>query len=85
MESLVERLRENASLKQGEAWRRIDGGQDLSIGAMLATEAADEIERLRDSLILLSQWMDETVILGKIASEDYTKSLREKISALLQD
>lgn len=44
-----------------------------------------KIKQLCDLLILLSQWMDETVMLGRIASDDYTKSLRKKISALLQD
>lgn len=50
MTDIVERLRENARLKSGEAWRRQDGGQDLCIGAMLADEAADKIERLRTAL-----------------------------------
>lgn len=45
-EELVRRLRETAEEKHGEAWRRIDGGQDLSIGAMLADEAADRIAEL---------------------------------------
>lgn len=47
MDDIVQELRENAELKQGEAWRRMDGGQDLCIGAALAERAADEMERLR--------------------------------------
>lgn len=50
MSGIVERLREVAMEKHQAAWGRIDGGQDLSIGAMLADEAADEIERLQAEL-----------------------------------
>lgn len=50
MGDVVERLREVATEKRQEAWSRIDGGQDLSIGADLAEEAAAAIEA-RDSRI----------------------------------
>jgi len=57
---IVERLRECATDKAGEAWRRIDGGQDLCIGSMLAEEAADEIERLRAVLVAANNnWRHE--------------------------
>ncbi len=46
-DDLIERLRECAECKSSEAWGRIDGGQDLCIGAALATEAAEELARLR--------------------------------------
>lgn len=46
-DDLIDRLRECAECKSSEAWGRIDGGQDLCIGASLATEAADELSRLR--------------------------------------
>lgn len=46
-DDLIDRLRECAECKSSEAWGRIDGGQDLCIGAALATEAADELSRLR--------------------------------------
>ena len=45
-DDLIARLREMALEKQSEAWGRIDGGQDLSIGAMLAEETANRIEAL---------------------------------------
>jgi hypothetical protein len=50
MSDLVDRLRDNAAIKDGEAWRRVDGGQDLSIGSALATEAAERIEALEAAL-----------------------------------
>lgn len=50
MSSLIERLRDNALIKAGEAWWRLDGGQDLSIGSSLADEAADKIEQLQTVL-----------------------------------
>ena len=46
-DELIERLRECAECKSSEAWGRLDGGQDLCIGAALANEAADELARLR--------------------------------------
>lgn len=48
--TLVDRLREVALEKSQEAWRRLDGGQDLSIGSMLAEEAAGRIEHLEAEL-----------------------------------
>lgn len=50
MSTVVERLREQSQTKQGEAWRRQDGGQDLSVGAQLADDAADLIEELLAAL-----------------------------------
>ncbi|QLH13587.1 hypothetical protein HYQ43_04725 [Paracoccus pantotrophus] len=47
IDDLIERLRECAECKSSEAWGRLDGGQDLCIGAALATEAAAELARLR--------------------------------------
>lgn len=55
---LVARLRDTSTEKQSEAWRRIDGGQDLSIGAMLADEAADAIETLAARLDALAMKRD---------------------------
>lgn len=46
-DDLIERLRDCAECKSSEAWGRLDGGQDLCIGAALATEAAAELARLR--------------------------------------
>lgn len=46
-DDLIERLRECAECKSSDAWGRLDGGQDLCIGAALATEAAAELARLR--------------------------------------
>lgn len=43
---LIERLRDAAQESHAEAWRRVDGGQCLTISAMLAEEAADAIEAL---------------------------------------
>lgn len=43
---IVERLREEALALQQTAWSRMDGGQQCSLNASLAEEAADEIERL---------------------------------------
>lgn len=56
MSALIERLRECASEKSKEAWRRLDGGQDLSIGAMLADEAADRIEKLEAALSVIAHF-----------------------------
>ncbi|ABF71319.1 p065 [Rhizobium phage 16-3] len=47
---LVERLREEAFALQQTAWRRLDGGQQCSLNAGLAHEAADELARLRREL-----------------------------------
>jgi hypothetical protein len=49
-DDLVKLLREVSLEKQQEAWARSDGGQDLTIGAMLADEAADRIEELEAKL-----------------------------------
>ena len=49
-DDLVKRLREVSLEKHQEAWARSDGGQDLTIGAMLADEAADRIEELEAKL-----------------------------------
>lgn len=49
-DDLKQRLRDCSESKQSEAWMRIDGGQDLCIGAMLADEAADRIEALEAQL-----------------------------------
>lgn len=43
-ETLQERLRDNAAIKEAAAWERLDGGQCLSIGASLAHEAADALD-----------------------------------------
>ena len=66
MSDLVERLREEALEAHKEAWRRRDGGQEYSMGAMLAEEAADRIEALEAALeaMLLSYWMPQSV--GKV-------------------
>lgn len=65
MSDLVERLREKALEADKEAWRRRDGGQEYSMGAMLADEAADRIEaleaenaRLRERLQAIIDWSD---------------------------
>lgn len=46
MSDLVERLREESLEAHKEAWRRLDGGHEYTMGAMLADEAADRIEAL---------------------------------------
>lgn len=67
MSDLVERLREEALEADKEAWRRLDGGHEYTMGAMLADEAADriealeaEIERLREALAFYAngEWSD---------------------------
>ena len=55
MSDLVDRLREVSAEKQSEAWGRQDGGQDLSIGAMLADEAADYITAIEAQLAATCQ------------------------------
>ncbi len=50
MSDLLERLAEQSLMKLTESWQRQDGGQDLCIGAQLAEEAADEIQRPRSTL-----------------------------------
>lgn len=54
---LIARLRECAEYKLREAWRRSDGGAELCIESVLATDAADalsdlqaENQRLREAL-----------------------------------
>ena len=56
---LVSRLRECAEEKQQEAWGRADGGQDLSIGAALADEAADRISALEAALAKADELADQ--------------------------
>ncbi|MCH7561266.1 MAG: hypothetical protein IIC67_07890 [Thaumarchaeota archaeon] len=48
---MVERLREASQLNQQESWARTGGGMGLNQGAVLADEAADEIELLGGMLI----------------------------------
>lgn len=50
MSELVERLRERALELHGAAWSRLDGGQDCTISAALAEQAADRIETLERAL-----------------------------------
>lgn len=55
MKKLQERLRDVSQQKQSEAWRRTDGGQDLSIGAMLADEAATALDTLEAEVARLRE------------------------------
>ncbi len=43
MADLVERLQDEANSLSSEAWRRPDGGQDLSLASMLMMEAAEAL------------------------------------------
>ena len=60
MTDLTERLRDYATCLQGAAWSRQDGGQDLSIGSMLAEEAATTLETLTQENARLREagWRD---------------------------
>lgn len=58
MKKLQERLRDVSQQKQSEAWRRTDGGQDLSIGAMLADEAATALDTLEAEVARLREDRD---------------------------
>jgi hypothetical protein len=81
-DELVRDLREVSAEKQQEAWSRLDGGQDLSIGAMLADAAADRIEadgkliaEMREALgacfALSDEWANrKTAILARLDAED---------------
>ena len=44
---LIARLRECAEYKLREAWRRSDGGAELCIESVLATDAADALSDLQ--------------------------------------
>jgi hypothetical protein len=61
-DDLVKLLREVSLEKQQEAWARSDGGQDLTIGAMLADEAADRIEELEAKLAKAVEALEAGVI-----------------------
>ncbi len=71
MRDLVQRLRDEATALQRAAWSRTDGGQDHSLAAAIADEAADEIERLRgvpesagtvvSNLMEMAKWIDLNV------------------------
>ena len=60
-DDLVKLLREVSLEKNQEAWARSDGGQDLTIGAMLADEAADRIEELEAKLAQQDDLMQAAV------------------------
>ena len=45
-EELAKQWDDQAAVMHGEAWRRRDGGQDLTIGAMLAEETAARLRAL---------------------------------------
>ncbi|WP_418024985.1 hypothetical protein ACNKFW_15650 (plasmid) [Paracoccus sp. TD-10] len=86
-DDLIERLRECAECKSSEAWGRLDGGQDLCIGAALATEAADELARLHTQLGLQKAMVQEERRL-RIRREAELDSLRaevERLRAALSD
>jgi hypothetical protein len=65
-DDLVKRLREVSLEKHQEAWARSDGGQDLTIGAMLADEAADRIQELEAKL---AKAVEKFAALEKAASD----------------
>lgn len=80
---VVERLRECARDAEKEAWGRPDGGQELTIDAMLATNAADliekheaEITRLRAEL---ARQGAEDVAAALIALADAAELVGEKL------
>ena len=56
LDGLVRRLEECSLEKQQAAWGRSDGGQDLSLGAMLADEAAAAIRELQAALYEAMDW-----------------------------
>jgi len=74
-DDLVERLREVSFEKHQEAWGRLDGGQDLTIGAMLAEQAADRIEELEAKL-------GDSLVVAEAKLNDQTH-LIEQLFALL--
>lgn len=45
-EALVTELREHAADADATAWRRLDGGQEYCMGALLANNAADALEAI---------------------------------------
>jgi hypothetical protein len=47
IDGLIERLREEGLTLQQVAWSRLDGGQECSISAALADEAASQLEALK--------------------------------------
>jgi hypothetical protein len=58
MDDLKERLQEVALEKRSAAWAARDGGQDYSIGAMLADEALARIEALEQRVSELEDLLD---------------------------
>lgn len=67
MSDIVERLREASVERQQIAWGRIDGGQEWSIAADLADQAAGEIERLRsENALHASRYEDACSIINRI-------------------
>jgi chromosome segregation ATPase len=75
-DDLVKRLREVSLEKHQEAWARSDGGQDLTIGGMLADEAADRIEELEAKLEAALQDADE--------AEAYAWELEQRLTKAVE-
>lgn len=85
-DDLIERLRECAECKSSEAWGRIDGGQDLCIGAALATEAAEELDRLRAEVERLTAALsDERRHADALADTLYSMDGLQKIDCEMRD
>lgn len=85
-DDLIERLRECAECKSSEAWGRIDGGQDLCIGAALATEAAEELARLRAEVErLLAALADERRHADALADTLYSMDGLQSIDCEMRD
>jgi hypothetical protein len=87
VKGLVERLREEAIGRQQLAWGRIDGGQEYTLSAMLAEEAATaleqlqaENERLKDATRNLIATMEANIM--PLSREEYAEV--QAARALLQ-
>ncbi|WP_024844645.1 hypothetical protein [Paracoccus pantotrophus] len=80
IDDLIERLRECAECKSSEAWGRLDGGQDLCIGAALATEAAAELARLRAEVERLTAALADERAHADALAEALTASTDELMS-----
>lgn len=62
---LIARLRECAEYKLREAWRRSDGGAELCIESVLATDAADALSDLQAENQRLREVLEKIATTGR--------------------
>lgn len=84
MDELIARLREESAALQKTAWSRMDGGQECSLSANLADEAATALEALRaENERLIAELSSERIRNGGIERlADRVRSLAVEVMDL---